>query len=121
VITRAPVPGNDSDEPIVKLAQPVGGLVAYDKYLEKNRKYPELALVNNVKGKVIIGFDVGTNGELGNFEVIRSLGFGCDEEVVRLVKEGPGWNPTSEDAVPVESTVRVKMKFDAAKFKARKK
>jgi TonB family protein len=121
VITRAPLPKRDDEEPVVKLAQPVGGFVAYDKYLEKNRRYPELALANNVKGKVIIGFDVGVNGELGNFEVIRSVGFGCDEEVVRLVKSGPVWNPTTEDDKPVESTIRVKMKFDAAKYKARGK
>ena len=104
----------------LKLAEPVGGIKAYDKYLEDNKQYPQQALDNDVKGRVIIGFDVGIRGELSNFVVIRSLGFGCDDEVIRLIKEGPAWNPTLESDEPVESTVHVKMKFDAPKFKKKR-
>jgi TonB family protein len=121
VITRAPLPKNDADEPVIQLAEPVGGLRAYDKYLEDNKTYPQQALDNDVKGRVIVGFDVSIRGELDNFVVIRSIGYGLDEEVIRLVKEGPQWRPTTEDGKAVESTVHVKMKFDARKFKARKK
>ena len=121
VIARAPLPKDDDETPIVNLAEPAGGIRAYNKYLENSRQYPQQALDNDVKGRVIIGFDVGLNGELSNFKVIRSPGFGCDDEVIRLVKEGAGWTPTTEDSKPVESTVHVKMKFDAVKFKKNKK
>ena len=123
VIARTALPSdNDENEgPVVKLALPVGGVRAYNKYLESNRQYPQQALDNDVKGRVIVGFDVGTDGRLTNFKVIRSLGYGCDEELLRLVKEGAAWHPTTEDDKPVESTVHVKMKFDALKFKKRKK
>lgn len=121
LITRSPMPKDDNAMPVVKLAEPVGGLRAYDKYLEDNKRYPQQALDNDVKGRVIVGFDVGINGDLDNFVVIRSLGYGCDDEIIRLVKEGPQWKPTTEDGKAVESTVHVKMKFDARKFKARKK
>lgn len=121
VISRTALPDEDVEEPVIRLAEPQGGVHEYNKYLENNRRYPQKALDNDVKGKVIVGFDVGLNGELSNFTVIRSLGFGCDEEVMRLVKEGAKWNPTTEDSRPVESTVHVKVKFDAAKYKKRKK
>jgi TonB family protein len=123
VIARTALPSDDDNEegPVVRLAQPVGGVHAYNKYLETNRRYPQQALDNDVKGRVIVGFDVGSDGRLGNFKVIRSLGYGCDEEVLRLVKEGAAWNPTTEDNKPVESTVHIKLKFDAVKFKKRKK
>jgi TonB family protein len=123
VIARTALPSDDDQDygPLVRLAQPVGGLRAYNKYLETNRQYPQQALDNDVKGKVIVGFDVGIDGRLGNFKVIRSLGYGCDEEVLRLVKEGAAWKPTTEDDKPVESTVHIKLKFDAGKFKKRKK
>ena len=126
VISRTALPGDDDDvdndhEALVKLAQPVGGVRAYNKYLESNRQYPQQALDNDVKGRVIVGFDVGSDGRLTNFKIIRSLGYGCDEEVLRLVREGAAWHPTTEDNKPVESTVHVKMKFDAVKFKKRKK
>lgn len=120
VIARAPIPRPDMETPDIKLAEPTGGLRAYDKYLEDNKRYPQQALDNDVKGRVIVGFDVGISGELSNFVVIRSLGHGCDDEVIRLIKEGPAWKPTTESNVPVESTVHVKMKFDAAKFKKKR-
>jgi TonB family protein len=124
VIARTALPSDNDSEfegPVVRLAQPVGGVRAYNKYLESNRQYPQQALDNDVKGRVIVGFDVGSDGTLNNFKVIRSLGFGCDEEVLRLVREGASWHPTTEDNKPVESTVHVKMKFDAVKYKKRKK
>jgi len=120
VIARTPYPKEENETPVVKLAEPVGGIRAYDKYLESKRQYPQQALDNDVKGRVIVGFDVGMKGELSNFVVIRSLGYGCDDEVIRLVKEGPDWKPTTEDNKPVESTVHVKMRFDAAKFKKKR-
>jgi hypothetical protein len=117
VIARNPVPKQEGDIEEIKLAEPVGGLRAYDKYLNDNKTYPQQALDADVKGRVIIAFDVGIRGELTNFSVIRGLGYGCEEEVIRLIKQGPAWNPTTEANVPVESTVHVKMKFDAVKFK----
>jgi hypothetical protein len=32
-----------------------------------------------------------------------------------MVKEGPTWSPTTEDNVPIESEVLVRVKFDPAK------
>jgi len=104
----APVDGR---EPIIKLAEPAGGRKAYDKYLDNSLHYPPLALENKIKGRVTIQFIVRTDGSLDEFNVLKGLGFGCDEEVIRLVKEGPRWSPTTEDNVPIESEVRVRVKF----------
>jgi TonB family protein len=109
---------NESDrEPIIKGAEPIGGLKAYDKYLDDNLRYPQQALENKIKGKVVIEFTVLTDGSLDEFNVIKKLGFGCDEEVIRLVKEGPMWKPGTRDNVAVENSVRVKMKFNPEKKK----
>lgn len=114
VISERPARDNQ-DGPVIRMAEPFGGRKAYDAYLEKNLRYPEQALEQKVKGRVTIEFTVATDGSLGGFRVLRSLGHGCDEEVIRLVKEGPKWFPTTEDDVAVESNVRVRMKFDPAK------
>lgn len=109
---------DDSDRaPIVKLAVPEGGLKAYDAYLDNNLQFPKEALAKRVKGKVAIRFTVRMDGSLDEFKVVKSLGSGCDEEVIRLVKEGPEWTASTEDNVPVESEVLVKVKFDPAKVK----
>lgn len=98
-------------EPVIKLAQPIGGLKAYDRYLKNSLRYPQSALDNQVKGRVTIKFTVRTDGSLDEFNVLKGLGYGCDEEVIRLVKEGPKWNPTTQDDVPVESEVKVRVRF----------
>ncbi len=108
---------DESETSVIKLAEPFGGRKAYEKYLKSNLRYPQQALESKVKGKVTIGFIVGTDGTLRDFNVMKSLGFGCDEEVTRLVMEGPKWLPSTEDNIALESSVRVKMKFDPTKVK----
>lgn len=98
-------------EPVIKLATPEGGLRAYDKYLKNSLRYPQAALENKVKGRVTVLFTVRTDGSLEEFNVVKGLGHGCDEEVIRLVKAGPKWSPTTQDDVPVESEVKVRVKF----------
>jgi len=107
----SPKKDDANHEPVVKLAEPVGGRRAYDKYLKNSLHYPQEALDNQIKGRVIVQFIVRTDGSLDEFSVLHRLGYGCDEEVIRLVKEGPEWSPTTEDDVPVESKVQVRVKF----------
>lgn len=102
---------NASTEPVVRLAEPVGGRKAYDKYLEEKKVYPQQALENKVEGKVVIEFTVGVTGALSDFNVVRKLGYGCEEEVIRLVKGGPHWKPSYIDNEAVESLVRIKTRF----------
>ncbi len=107
----SPMKDDTNHEPVVKLAEPVGGRQAYDKYLKNSLHYPQQALDNKIKGRVIVQFIVRTDGSLDDFSVLNGLGYGCDEEVIRLVKVGPKWSPTIEDDVPVESKVQVRVKF----------
>jgi TonB family protein len=115
VVTGFGLAKDEDRVPIITLAEPIGGKKAYDKYLESNLKYPEEALTNKIKGKVGIEFTVDLDGSLKDFQVIKKLGYGCEEEVIRLIKEGPKWTPSTEDNKPTESTVRVRMRFDPAK------
>jgi hypothetical protein len=99
-------------EPVVRLAEPIGGPKAYDTYLDEKKIYPQQALENKVEGKVVIEFTVSTTGALSDFNVIRKIGYGCEEEIIRLVKEGPGWYPSYIDNEAVESLVRIKTRFE---------
>ena len=104
-------------EPVIKTAIPLGGIKAYNTYLEKNLRYPPQARQDKIKGKVIVQFTVTKEGALTEFNVMKGLGHGCDEEVIRLVKEGPKWTPGTQNDLPVESEVRVRMRFDPEKAK----
>jgi TonB family protein len=101
----------ESMEPVVRLAEPEGGRKAYDQYLDEKKIYPQQAIENKVEGRVTIEFTVGITGVLSDFEVTKKLGYGCDEEVIRLVKEGPQWKPSYIDNEAVESLVKIKTKF----------
>ena len=95
----------------MELAGPEGGRKAFKQYLESNLRYPEEALKNQVEGKVTIQFSVGLTGQVTDFKVIRGIGFGCDEEVIRLIKAGPKWSPTKKNEEPIKDRVRVRMRF----------
>jgi TonB family protein len=115
VVTGLGTQRDEDAEPVIHLANPTGGKRAYNKYLEANVRYPDKALKSNISGKVRVEFAVHTDGSLDQYKIVKSLGYGCDEEVIRLIKEGPKWSPTTENRRPVESLVRVGVKFDPAK------
>ncbi len=72
-------------------AEPVEGIQDFKNYIKENQIYPDSAQTNNVHGKVKLRFQVFSDGEIGEVQVIKSLGFGWDEEAVRLIREGPTW------------------------------
>ena len=95
-------PDNDSIYNIVEqMPQFPGGDQAMFEYLGKNIKYPEEAKEKNIEGRVFISFVVEKDGSVTNVEVKRSIGGGCDEEAVRVVKAMPNWTPGIQDGKPV--------------------
>lgn len=81
-----------------------GGMAALGQYLGKNLKYPAAASRANVSGKVFLTFVVNTDGSIQDIQVLKGLGFGCDEEAQRVVKGMPKWKPGKQSG----RNVRVK-------------
>jgi TonB family protein len=105
--------GSGSPEPSVfKMAEPEGGRKAFKKYLEQNMQYPKEALQNKIEGKVTVQFTIEPTGQLGDFTILKGLGHGCDDEVIRLIKEGPAWSPSLKNNQPVKENVKVRLKFE---------
>jgi TonB family protein len=97
------------------LAYPENGNRAFRQYLEKNIAYPEEAKARKIEGRVTVDFFVEPDGSVTGFTIIRGIGGGCDEELIRLIKEGPKWIPTKRDNTPVRDKVRVRLKFELPK------
>jgi TonB family protein len=70
-----------------------GGASAMYKYLGANIKYPNEAQKNNISGKVFLKFVVKKDGSIGDVQVLKGIGYGCDEESVRVIKAMPKWRP----------------------------
>jgi len=115
VVSGLAVSGFSTGEPEIRLANPAGGRKAYNKYLESNLRYPQEAFKNNIRGKVRVEFVLHPDGSFDSYKVVKSLGHGCDEELIRLIKDGPKWLPTTENGRPVESKVLVGLRFSPAK------
>jgi len=78
-----------------------GGEEGFSKFLLHNVKYPRLAKVNNVQGKVFLNFVVEKTGHLSEFKILRGIGSGCDEEALRVLSLSPAWTPAKVYGVPV--------------------
>jgi protein TonB len=95
----------------VNLPQPVGGFELYQAYLEDSLRYPDSALKNEVEGMVMVSFTVGSDSIPRQLSLIKSLGSGCDEEAIRLIREGPRWKPAITGGKIVESEMKMPVNF----------
>jgi TonB family protein len=91
--------------------------VDVNKYMKENLVLPESAKQNKTAGSVLLRFNVNEDGTTSDFEVIRGLGNGCDEEAIRAVKSMPAWQPGKKDGKAVKSpyTLPVTFRPDPAK------
>ncbi len=83
--------------------------------LKKTCSTPSRHWQKTSKGKVTIQFTVESSGQLSDFKVLKGIGHGCEEEVIRLVKQGPKWNPTRRNTESLRDKVKVRMKFTLPK------
>ncbi|MEZ0610222.1 TonB family protein [Fibrella sp. WM1] len=70
-----------------------GGRAALTDFLQKQLRYPAEASRVNAQGKVFIGFTVNTDGSIVDAAVLKGLGFGTDEEALRVLRSMPRWKP----------------------------
>lgn len=63
-----------------------GGKKGLDDFIKNNLRYPEEALKNGIQGTVVIDYDVDVFGDVTKAKVRHGIGYGCDEEALRLVK-----------------------------------
>ena len=70
-----------------------GGEVKLVEYIAKNLNYPQEAIEKGIEGRVFVGFVIDVDGSVVDVEVKRGIGYGCDEEAVRVIKSLPKWKP----------------------------
>ncbi len=73
--------------------EPMDGWDNYDSYLANNLNIPEDLEKKNTgnMGEVKLSFEVNNAGEPVNIRVEKSLCGRCDQEAIRLIKQGPKW------------------------------
>lgn len=75
-----------------------GGKQALEQYIKGDFHYPKEALSRRISGIVKIYFEVDKTGELENIKPLsQSIGFGLEEEAMRIIKNMPTWVPASQN------------------------
>ncbi|PLK44622.1 energy transducer TonB [Emticicia sp. TH156] len=74
-----------------------GGLKEMYAFIGKNLKYPSAAQRANISGRVFAKFVVEKDGRIGDVQILKGIGFGCDEEAQRVIKSMPKWNPGKQN------------------------
>jgi len=108
----------ESDEILQVVENPAhyeGGIEAFYEYVQENLVYPEKAKEMGIEGKVFVEFVVEKNGSISNSKILRGIGAGCDEEVLKMVQNSPAWAPASQRGIPVRQRMVLPVTFSQAK------
>ena len=74
-----------STKKFIHIPEYPGGKEAFLNYIKENLKYPKEALENKIQGTVYLSAEIDDNGKAGIVHIEKGIGFGCDEEAVRLI------------------------------------
>lgn len=88
-----------------------GGVVELYRWLGKNLNYPSAAVRAGVEGKVFVKFIVEKDGSISQLKVMKGIGFGCDEEALRVLKNMPKWSPGLQNGKPVRVYFTIPIAF----------
>jgi TonB family protein len=72
-------------------------MIGSNDELFRQVSYPTEASQHRISGKVLVQATVAPSGAISHTSVVRGLGYGCDEEAVRVVKTARFSNPTGEE------------------------
>lgn len=78
-----------------------GGDQALIKDIFQNLVYPEVALEQEIQGRVVLQFVVKKDGTVGNIRVKRSLSAECDAAAAEAVKKLKRFTPGTQNGKPV--------------------
>ncbi|MBQ5957753.1 MAG: energy transducer TonB [Bacteroidales bacterium] len=81
------------------------------EFISHNIQYPQEALEKRIQGRVFVGFIVEPDGSLSDVKVLRSLGGGCDEEAMRVIKSMPKWEPGKQRGQAVRVSYQIPVDF----------
>ena len=94
---------------------PVGGYPAFYKFVAENIVYPPMARKAGIEGKVILQITIDKNGKLAAAEVAKGIGYGCDDEAIRVINLWQNWNPGLQRGTPRTIRMFVPLVFQFSK------
>lgn len=88
-----------------------GGADALAQFVNDHLKYPDAAIKVEKEGRIWVEAIIEKEGTISDVRISRGMGFGCDEEAIRLVKSMPRWKPGKLQDNPVRVKVNIPVTF----------
>jgi len=91
--------------------QPVGGYRALREYLHHEKDFKPEAPAQALEGSVRLKFTVTAAGKLENFKILKGMRDDYDAEAIRLLCEGPAWQPGAANGRRADQVVEISVVF----------
>jgi protein TonB len=88
-----------------------GGEKERQRFLQQNIIYPPDARTKKISGVVYVSFIVERSGNISGAKILRGIGYGCDEEALRVINSMPRWTPGRQNGLPVRVQVVIPLHF----------
>jgi protein TonB len=89
-----------------------GSVENFRTWLVKKIRYPEDAVIHEIKGTVFVKFAVGKDGKICDVIVEKGIHPIIDQAVAKALLSSPGWIPAKRNGKAVKVFYHVPVKFD---------
>lgn len=82
-----------------------------EEWVYKYLKYPDVALVNGVQGRVMVNFIIEKDGKVTDVRVVRGVSDELDAEAVKVISASPKWKPGRVNGNKVRTSMSIPVEF----------
>ena len=108
----------EDDQPFIKVEKMPsfqgGDISTFRAWVQKKVNYPQIALENNISGRVLLMFVVERDGSLTGIQVLQSPDSSLSDEAIRVLKTSPKWKPGKQRNKPVRVKYTLPVDFRIA-------
>ena len=96
-----------------KKPEPKKGMQDFFKFIGGHFKYTKESMANKIQGKIIMSFVVNSEGKIVEPKIIKGLGYGLDEEAIRVVTSYDNWSPGEQRGIPIRCLYTLPLSLNA--------
>jgi len=89
----------------------LGGDDSLYAFIGRNIKFPRKARKQKLRGTVFVQFIIDKNGKVTQPKIIKDIGGGVGEEVLRVINLLPNWIPAVQKGEVVAARLKIPVEF----------
>lgn len=94
---------------------PKKGMQDFYNFIGKNFNYNKESIKNNIQGKIFLKFVVDKEGKIVEPKILKGLGYGLDEEAIRVLLKYGDWIPGEQRGIKVRCTFSLPLSLQAGR------